>query len=460
MSTSIVAATGSRDLTTRAIPAYGDSEASDDPRSDIRVGVFVAVIFFVIFLGWAAFAPLDAAANAPGRLVVSGQRQTVQHKEGGVVSEILVKEGSRVQQGQVLVRLAGADVRAQERALSAQAIGLLAQRARLYAERSGHGSITPPPEFAELRPEDKAAAAEALQIQAAQMRTRRAVLSAQRGALGERVGQAGSQGQGYARQLAAINEQIRLIEDELTGMRTAAEKGFVSMNRIRALERAKADLEGQRGQYSATIAQSQGQASESRLQSLEAQSNYMERVATELREVEASLNDVLPKLNAARDQLARIEIRSPATGTVVGLTVFTRGGVISAGQKLMDIVPDRAPLTIEARISPADGDDVQAGQQAFVRFETLHERTLPALKGEVTRMSADAFTDENTGESYFMAEVNVPLSELKKIEDIRGIDALRAGLPVAVQVPLRKRTALQYAFEPLTGAIRRSFHEQ
>ena len=460
MNTEVITRDGPMDLTTSASPAYGPEKATDDPRTDIRAGVVVAVIFFVIFLGWAAFARLDAAANAPGRLVVSGQRQTVQHKEGGVVSEILVKEGSRVQQGQVLVRLAGADVRAQERALSAQAIGLLAQRARLYAERSGQPSISTPPEFAQLKPEDKPAAAEALQIQANQMRTRRAVLSAQRGALGERVGQAGSQGQGYARQLTAINEQIRLIEDELNGMRSAAEKGFVSMNRIRALERAKADLEGQRGQYTATIAQSQGQASESRLQSLEAQSNYMERVATELREVEASLNDVLPKLNAARDQLDRIEIRAPATGTVVGLTVFTRGGVIAPGQKLMDIVPDRAPLTIEARIAPADGDDVHAGREAFVRFETLHERTLPALKGQVTRMSADAFTDENTGESYFMAEVNVPLSELKKIEDIRGLDALRAGLPVAVQIPLRKRTALQYAFEPLTGAIRRSFHEQ
>jgi HlyD family secretion protein len=449
---------GSRDLTTRAMPMHG-SEATDDPAMDIRVGVVVAVIFFVIFLGWAAFAPLDAAANAPGRLVVTGQRQTVQHKEGGVVSDILVKEGSRVEQGQVLIRLAGEDVLAQERALSAQAIGLLAQRARLYAEQNGRPSITPPREFGDLKPEDKPAAAEALQIQAGQMRTRRAVLSAQRGALGERVGQAGSQGQGYTKQLASINEQIRLIDDELNGMREAAEKGFVSKNRIRALERAKAELEGQRGQYTATIAQSAGQASESRLQSLEAQSNYMERVASELREVEANLNDVLPKLNAARDQLARIEIRSPATGTVVGLSVFTRGGVIAPGQKLMDIVPDRAPLTIEARVAPQDGDDVYSGRQAFVRFEALHERSLPALEGVVTRMSADAFTDEKTGTSYYTAEVSVPLSELKKIEEVRGTDVLRAGLPVAVQIPLRKRTALQYAFEPLTAAFRRSFHE-
>jgi HlyD family secretion protein len=446
------------DIQARALPAPVE-ETPDAPSREIRFGLLVAGLFFVLFLGWASVARLDAAAMAPGRLVVTGQRQTVQHREGGVVSEILVKEGQRVQRGQVLIRLAGADVKAQERVLSAQAIGLLAQRARLHAEQTGQGGITPPPEFAQLPPEDRAAAADALRIQQAQLRTRKAVLSAQRGALGERVGQAGSQGQGYSRQLTAINEQLRLIEDELAGMRTAAEKGFVSKNRIRALERAKADLEGQRGQYAATIAQSQGQASESRLQSLEAQSNYMERVATELREVEASLSDVLPKLNAARDQLARTEIRSPASGTVVGLTVFTPGGVIEPGAKLMDIVPEKAPLTIEAKVSASDGDDVRVGHEAFVTFETLHDRNLPILKGHVTRVSADAFTDEQTGMSFYTADIAVPVTELAEVERRAGRDTLKAGLPVSIQIPLRKRTALQYAFEPLTRSLRRSFRE-
>ncbi len=454
--------TNALELTGRAVVPTGEvsEPGADDPRKEIRLGVIVAVIFFVLFLGWAAFAPLDAAAVAPGKLVVSGQRQTVQHREGGVVSEILVKEGDRVQKDQVLIRLAGGEVLAQERALTAQSIGLLAQRARLYAEQSGRKTIAPPPEFASLRPEDRQAAAEALRIQQGQLRTRAAVLSAQRGALGERAGQAGSQGQGYSRQIAAIDEQLRLLDEELAGMRTAAEKGFVAQNRIRALERARADLQGQRGQYAATIAQSQGQASESRLQSLEAQSNYYERIATELREVEATLNDVMPKLSAARDQLARSEIRSPASGTVVGLTVFTPGGVIESGARLMDIVPEKVPLTIEARISSADGDDVRPGQMAFVRFETLHERALPALEGKVVRLSADAFVDENTGESYYTAEIAVPWSELNKVEELRGDDALRAGLPVTVTVPVRKRTALQYAFEPITAAVRRSFNEQ
>ncbi|HEU4877707.1 MAG TPA: HlyD family efflux transporter periplasmic adaptor subunit, partial [Sphingomicrobium sp.] len=186
---------------------------------------------------------------------------------------------------------------------------------------------------------------------------------------------------------------------------------------------------------------------------------YYERIATELRDVEAALSDARPKWAAARDQLERIDIRSPATGTVVGLTVFTEGGVIAPGQKLMDIVPDKAPLTVEARLSASDGDDVRAGQKAFVRFATLHESSLPALNGVVTRVSADALTDERTGESFYTAAVAVPLSELHKIDELRGSDTLRAGIPVSIEIPLRKRTALAYAFEPLTRAFRRSFNE-
>lgn len=434
---------------------------TDDPAQEVRFGKAIAIFFFVIFLGWAAFARLDAAAQAPGRLVVAGQRQAVQHRDGGVVGEILVKEGGRVQRGQVLVRLAAAEVRAQERALSSQAIALLSQRARLQAEQQGRGSITPPAEFAQLSAEDKAEAANALKIQQAQMRTRAAVLSAQRSVLGQRTAQAGSQGQGYSRQVTATNEQLRLIKEELESLRIVAEKGFVSKTRVRALERAQAELEGQSGQYSATVASSRGQASETRLQVLEARSNYLDRVTTELRDVETSLNDILPKLNAARDQLARTEIRSPATGTVVGLTVFTPGGVIAAGQKLMDVVPEKVGLAIEARISPADGDDLRVGQRAFVRFDTLHERSLPNLTGKVTRVSADSFTDERTGESFYTAEVTVPADELGKISKVRGQDfELRAGMPVQVQIPLRKRTALQYALEPLTQALWGSFREQ
>jgi HlyD family secretion protein len=385
----------------------------------------------------------------------------VQHREGGVVGEIFVKEGQRVERGQVLIRLAAAEVRAQERALTSQVIGLLAQRARLRAEQLGGGGFAPPPEFASLQGSDRAEAATALRIQRAQLQTRRSLLSAQKSAFANRTAQLAQESRGYGSQLSSATEQERLIDEELEGIKEVVDKGFVSKNRQRALERAKADLQGRRGQFGATIAQTGEAAGEARLKIIETERGYQEKVAAELKEVEFALNDAQPRLNAARDQLARTEIRAPASGIVVGLTVFTEGGVIAPGQKLMDIVPDNAALLIEARVNPDDADDLVVGQETQVRFDSLHERSLPTLKGELTRLSADAFVDERTGESFFTAEVTVPHDQLQLIYERRGKDfALRAGMPVQVLVPLRKRTALQYAFEPLTGSMWKSFREQ
>jgi HlyD family secretion protein len=456
-------------LTARAVPspfvradAHGErSSGVDDPGFDLKLGYAIAFLFFVLFLGWAAFARLDAAAMAPGKLVVEGQRQTVQHRDGGVVGAIHVREGQKVAKGEVLLSLAAEDVRAQERALSSQAITLLAQRARLQAEQAGSGTIAPPVEFgATTNLQDRAEIARAMEVQGAQLRTRLAVLQAQRGAFAERRSGAGNLGRGYSEQVSALDQQIRSLDQELAALRGVAAEGFVSQSRLRSLERARAELLGQRGQYSATVAQTRDQAGESRLQSLEAQSNYFARTASELRDVEAALNEVMPKLTAARDQLSRTIIRSPATGTVVGLQVFTPGGVITPGQRLMDVVPDRAALNVEGRLTVQDGDDVVPGQTAFVRFDSLHERALPPLEGQVTRVSADSFTDEKTGESYFTASVEVKPSQLALLKEVRGRDfQLRAGMPVSIEIPVRRRTALQYMVEPLTAAMRRSGRE-
>jgi HlyD family secretion protein len=309
-------------------------------------------------------------------------------------------------------------------------------------------------------PVDRGEIARALEVQRVQLRTRLAVVQAQRGALAQRRSGSGNLGRGYSEQVSALNQQIRSLDQELESLRGVAEEGFVSQSRIRALERARAELIGQRGQSSATVAQSRDQAGESRLQSLEAQSDYLARSATELRDVEASLNEVVPKLAAARDQLARTIIRSPATGTVVGLQVFTPGGVISPGQRLMDVVPDRAALDVEGRLTVNDGDDVVPGQTAFVRFDSLNERSLPPLEGTVTRVSADSFTDEKTGESYFTASVEVKPSQLALLKEVRGPDfQLRAGMPVSIEIPVRRRTALQYMLEPLTAAMRKAGRE-
>ncbi|AQR75335.1 HlyD family type I secretion periplasmic adaptor subunit [Sphingomonas sp. LM7] len=440
--------------------ALAAEPAGADPRHDIRTGMIIAALFFVVFLGWAMFARLDAAAYAPGTLVVSGQRQSVQHRDGGVVGKIYVREGERVERGQLVMQLAAAEVQAQERALASQAIRLLTQRARLEAEQLGRSQIAQPREFVSLSPEDRAEADSAMRAQQAELQARTAVLSAQRGALGQRVAQSGEQGRGYGEQTASAAEQLRLIEDQITALRPVAEKGFVSQTRMRELERARAELKGQRGQYSASVAQTRGAARESEIQVLEAERSFRERTVADLRDVETRLGDVLPRWTAARDQLERTAIRASATGAVVGLSVFTPGGVVAPGQKLMDIVPEQTPLLIQARIAPEDADDLAVGQRTLVKFSGLHERSLPDLEGRLTRLSADSFTDEKSGMSYFTGEITVPRDQLRLIQDVRGNDfALRAGMPVQVLIPLRKRTALEYALEPLLGSFWSSFRE-
>ncbi|WP_374296474.1 HlyD family type I secretion periplasmic adaptor subunit [Sphingomonas sp.] len=436
------------------------SAAMADPARDIRAGAFVATLFFVLFLGWAAFVRLDAAAYAPGTLVVSGQRQTVQHRDGGVLRQILVREGQRVGKGQLLASLAAAEVVAQERALSAQAIRLLAQRARLEAEQLGATSVAAPAEYAALPPEDRDAARLALRLQQTELDARRATLAAQRQALGQRAAQSSEQGRGYGTQVVSAREQLRLIDAQLAALRPVAEKGFVSQTRLRELERQRAEMIGQQGQYAASVAQSREAAREGRYQVLEAERTFRERTTADLREVETSLGEILPKLAAARDQLARTEIRAPVTGAVVGLSVFTPGGVIAPGQTLMDIVPERASLQIQVRIDPDDADDLSVGQATRVKFPGLHDRTLPDLDARLTRLSADALTDEKTGQSFFTGEVTVPDAELARLKDGTGKPYdLRPGMPAEVLVPLRRRTALDYALEPLVGAFWSSFRE-
>ncbi|KQN93743.1 secretion protein HylD [Sphingomonas sp. Leaf231] len=449
-------------MATLPLPSIADDKVHlpADPKGDIRNGLIVAAVFFLGFLGWAGFARLDAASYAEGVLAVSGQRQSVQHRDGGVVEKIFVRDGQRVRQGQLLIRLGSPEVYASERALASQAIRLLAQRARLEAEQLGQTRVPEPREFATLKDEDRAEARLAMRLQQTELSARNATLSAQRDALGQRGAQSTEQGRGYGEQVASAQEQLKLLEAQLDALRPVAAKGFVSQTRLRELERMRAELQGQRGQYAASVAQTREAERESQIQRLEAQRTFSERTAADLRDVEVRLGELLPKLGAAREQLARTEIRSPSTGAVVGLTVFTPGGVIQAGQKLMDIVPEQAPLRIQARISPDDADDLRVGQMTQVKFPSLHERDIPPLNGALTRLSADSFTDEKSGASYFTGEVTVAPEELHVLARFRGEQfKLRPGMPAQVLIPLRKRTALDYALEPLVGSFWSSFRE-
>lgn len=443
----------------RASPDGGEL-APDDAHPEIRIGLIVAGLFFVLFLGWAALAPLDSAAFAGGRLVVSGQRQSVQHRDGGVVAKIDVVEGQQVKKGDTLIELAGAEVRAQERAVAAQLVNAQAQRARLEAELAGAGAIQWPTEFAAATGSRRAAIPEAIQVQSNEFRARRSLLGAQSQVLGQQSAQASQSATGYRSKMVSSAEQEELIQAEIDALRPVADKGFVSQSRMRALERAKAELKGERGQFQANVAEAQSSAAGGHLRQIEAEKTYRERASTELREVEFALGELTPKYRAANDQLERLRIRAPVSGTVIGLSVFTVGGVIAPGQTLMDIVPDKSDLVVGARVSIDDADDLRIGQEAQVRFLGLHERNIPVITGRLTRLSADTLVDEKSGETFYTAEVRVPADQMKKLEALRGRDfELRAGAPVAVLIPLKKRTALQYALEPLTETMWKSFRE-
>ena len=442
----------------RAEPKAG--ALKDDPGSELRVGGLIAFLFFVVFLGWAAFAPLDAGAYAQGVVTVSGNRQSVQHRDGGTVSALHVREGDKVVKGQVLLEIAAGELRATERSLTTQTLALLATRSRLNAERDGLAEVPVPPEFASLPAEDRPIADEAMALERAQFRARRASLTTQQAVLTQRVSQLNQQIGGFGQQIGSNQRQQTLIADELADMKSLHDQGYAPLTRVRALERNAAALEGERGALQANVARAQDQIGETQTQIVSLQRQQMEDVAKQLSETERLLGEAQPKLIAARDQLERTLVRAPATGEVVGLAIFTVGGVVRPGEKLMDVVPASAALVLEAMVSPEDADDLRVGQETEVRFPAFHERNLPILKGKVTKISADSFLDEKSGQRYFRAEVTVPESEMAVIREVRGAQTgLKPGLPAQVVIPLKKRTALQYILEPLEQRFWRSFRE-
>lgn len=439
--------------------AGGDSKP-EDPRRDILLGGAVAAAFFVGLVGWAGFARMDAATNATGVVVVSGHRQTLQSRDGGVISALHVKEGQYVRAGDVLIEFAPAEVRAQERALTERVIDLQAELARLAAQQAGQSSMTAPPEFAGLSGEDRPIADLAMTAQQRALVAETGADAARHAVQRQRIAEAGQQELGYARQLEANHRQHELNAQELAGMRELAAKGYAPQTRVRALEGAAASLDGDAGSQTAEIARLKAFAGETRLATLQADQERAQQTAAEIRRADADLEQVAPQLQAAREQLKRTQLTAPVSGAVVGLTANTVGGVVGAGQRLMDIVPDKLPLIIEAQVAPRDANDLKVGQATQVRLGAASAHNMPVLHGVLSRMSADSVVDEHTGRAYFTADVTVPRAELARLSNADGQDAaLRPGMPVDVVVPLRKRTALQFWLEPLSQRFWRSFHE-
>jgi HlyD family secretion protein len=304
------------------------------------------------------------------------------------------------------------------------------QRARLTAERRGSGALQPPAEWAALPPDDRAVADAAFE------RHQREARSGSWSAYDARI-------VGYRGEIASLNRQESLLNEELSGMRELAAEQLVPMTRVRALERSLAELQGRRSELTSMIASTQQERYE------------------DLRTVDARLAELTPQLAGARERLELTRLRAPTEGVVVGLTVHTVGGVVGAGDRLMDIVPTGQDLIVEARVGPEAADDLEPGQSTEVRITAFGGRNLPIVHGSVRQVSADRFTDERTGQGYFLAQVVVPPEEIARLQAMAGDSRrLRPGLSAQVVIPTRKRTALQYLLEPLNQTLWRSLREE
>lgn len=430
------------------------------PRSELRRGFWIAGAFFGLLLGGAALIPLHAGAVAQGIVAVSGSRQLVQHREGGILSELDVSEGQLVRSGQQLALVSQSSLTADERSLSGEVITLLAQRERLKAQIAGRSDFAEPAEFATLSKADRLLADEAMRGQRQVLRAQRDSLGTQRGVLTQRAGQSQSMISAAEYQAKANREQRRLIGEELDGLRELEKRGFVSKTRVRELERAAAQLDGEYGALISEMARSRQSIGETKMQSASLDSQQVSDAAQQLREVQVRLAELQPKLVAAHEQLARATVRAPADGHVVDLKVHTVGGVIAPGETLMQIVPDNRELVIQAKMLPTDADSIHVGMVSQVRFSSLHDRNLPALEGRISKLSADALEDSRTGITYFAIEVVVPASELDRIRSVHGESAIRAGIPAEVLIPLRKRSALSYLLDPIFSTFWKSGRER
>ena len=419
----------------------------------VAAGLGIIVLFFGVFGGWAAVAPLESAAIAPGVVSVETKRKTVQHLEGGIVGAILVRDGDSVEAGQVLVRLEETQPRSALDLLRGRRVAAGALEARLVAERDGPEKIRFP-DWLEKRRGDPEVA-EAVRGQVNIFDARRTSLSGQVSILVRRANQYLEEIKGLKGQIKAENTQIALIKEELKGLKTLFEKGFAKKPRLLALQREVAEIEGSRSQNRALIARAKQSVGESHLRVTELRANQLNEVVQQLRDVQDELFDLAERLNAAEDVLRRTEIRAPLDGTIVGLQVHTTGGVISPGQSLMDIVPSGERLVIEARVDPMDIDVVAIGLRALVRFTALNQRTTVPVEGKVTSVSADLLTDAGQERSYYQVRVELPTDVLKTL----GVVQLHPGMEAEVMIVTGKLPALEYFLRPVTRSLNRAFRE-
>ena len=419
-----------------------------------RLAAGFAVIFALIAGGggWIAHARLSGAVIASGSLVVERHVKKVQHLAGGIVSEINVTDGREVKAGDVLLKLDSTATRAELGIITSQLTELSGRKARLSAERDGLVSVEFPADFA-------AQGQDAKRVRAGEVRlfeSGRLARETMKQQLGKRVEQTTNEIRALASQRDAKFEELRFINLELTEIRILIKKKLVTITKLYALEREATRLSGELGGLEAQIARAKGQISEIELQILSVDQNIRRDAQREIRDIEAKTADFRERMIAVSDRLKRIDIVAPVSGVIHELAVHTVGGVVTPAEPIMLIVPKNEKLTIEARVSPSDIDQIGLNQPARVRFSAFNQRDTTELEGRVVQVAADVTEDSRTGLKFYLARVELTNAANQKISDLK----LVPGMPVEVFITTGERTALSYLAKPVTDQLERAFRDQ
>lgn len=435
--------------------SYSNTQQPISP-SDNRYRWFGFIVLIVTFgfLGvWAATAPIDDAALAQGYVSVKHNSKTVQHLHGGIVKELHVREGDSVKVDDILIELDDTQVRAERNTSMGHFFSLLAQESRLLAEQTDSNSVKYPEELSES---DDLRASQAIVVQNQIFETRTESLSGEVQVLEQRIAQLAERKQGMLSQKNSSETLAASLKEEIAELRDLLKEGFAEKQRLRERERQLAEAQGTIGELTAEIAAVDVQIGETRLEIIQLQKERREEIANTLSEVQSKLYDVREQLKTQEDRLARTEIKSPATGEVLGLQVHTNGGVVRAGEPIMDIVPEGEELTIVAKVNPKDIDRVKAGQKAEVRFSAFQYGTTPRLFANVVKVSADRIVEENSDEVYYEARLEVDNESLLELNNL----VIMPGMPAEVLIKSGERTLIEYLGKPISDAFSRAFLEE
>jgi HlyD family secretion protein len=422
-------------------------------RHIIAGSILIAVLAFGLG-GWASTAEISGALISQGSLVVDSNVKKVQHPTGGVVGELLAHDGDHVKEGQILIRLDVTVTRANLAIVTKGLTELYARKARLAAERDGTDSVPVPKELADNidNPEVK----DALNSERRLFDLRRQARAGQKQQLQERITQLQQEIVGLTAQQDAKDKELALSEEELQGVRELWQKNLVQLNRLTSLQRDEAKVQGERGEIVAQAAEAKGKIAEIQLQIIQIDQDLSSDVAKELRETESKIGEYVERKVTAEDQLKRTDIRAPQDGTVFQSTANTVGGVITAGDPIMLIVPESDNLLVEVKVDPKDIDQVQYDQPVVLRFSSFNARTTPEINGKVVRIAADTNTDQRTGQSYYLVRIAMPADEVKRLGDVK----LTPGMPVEAFIQTGERTMLSYLIKPLHDQLMRAFREK